>query len=145
MEIDNTKRFKITNIAGEFIGNGKVEDVLTDENDMSIASDYIVRFDNGDIGCCNVNNYNFTPIDDLREYIRNVMNNCLEGVHEELIEGDLMYDKCDSLDYVDMVMTLEKSFNITLDENKDNMCFSDRNISVTEFIDWVIKKKNLES
>lgn len=62
MEIDNTKRFKVSNIAGEEIGTGKIEDVLTDENDMSTATDYIVRFDNGDIGCCNVNQYTFVEI-----------------------------------------------------------------------------------
>jgi acyl carrier protein len=71
-----------------------------------------------------------------REDVLNVVRECL---HEpELIEDDFLYAVCDSLDYIDMIMTIESEFDITLDESE--LDFYKRDIQIKTFIDWVFKK-----
>lgn len=71
-----------------------------------------------------------------REDVLNVIRVCL---HEpELSENDFLYGICDSLDYIDMIMTIESEFDITLDESE--LDFYKRDIQIKTFIDWVFKK-----
>lgn len=65
MEIDSAKRFKIIDKCGTYIGNGTVDEVLTEDNPQYIDRyiiAYIVRFDDGTVKCCPVKTYDLTPI-----------------------------------------------------------------------------------
>lgn len=62
MEIDNTKRFRVTDKEGNHIGDGVVEDILADDFGPEYIDAYIVRLDNGDIKCCEAEKYSLLPI-----------------------------------------------------------------------------------
>jgi acyl carrier protein len=69
--------------------------------------------------------------------IRERILNCFEPIvgikpHED----DCFYDLCDMLDYVEVVMNVEKEFNCNFSEadNKDEFDFD----TVKEFIDYMI-------
>jgi hypothetical protein len=64
MEIDNTKRFRVTDKEGNHIGDGVVEDILTDDFDTKYIDAYIVRLDDGDIKCCEVTKYLLETLED---------------------------------------------------------------------------------
>lgn len=62
MDISNDKKFKIFNKNGEYLGDGVVETILTDDFDPEYIDAYIVRFDNGDVKCLDSGDYKLNEI-----------------------------------------------------------------------------------
>lgn len=52
--IDNTERFKVFDENGNYLGDGVIENVLTDNSEPQDIKAYLIRFDNGELKRLNV-------------------------------------------------------------------------------------------